>query len=146
MCEQWYSECRLDMFTPGVADRSLEICDGNSLLCYRLRDLNLTEEEFCNSMGFRVRDNECFDGNSAVSKKGRVKEKEKQKKDKSIVIYMLCTAGGCLSIIILAMVYSNRKNRVKDIRQLRLKALELQQMMHLRQAGQEHSIGSKEKD
>lgn len=131
MCEEWYSECRLDMFTPGVVDKSLEVCDASSLLCYRLKDVWNTPEEFCNSMGFAVRDMECFDGVPAASRKGKVISKEKR--DMSIVIYLICAAGITVAVVITSMVCSNRKERVKDIRKLRLKALELRQMIDKRE-------------
>ena len=73
LCSEWYNSCKLNYFTYyGIVDKAIEICEeGKSIVCSKLVDIVNSSTEFCEMMGFRESEADCFDGTPSAKLKGK---------------------------------------------------------------------------
>jgi hypothetical protein len=63
ICDSWYFACFNDLVDPQLKKIELApFCRDNSLICSSVKDSFKSSQEFCNFMGFNVRDQKV-DGN-----------------------------------------------------------------------------------
>jgi hypothetical protein len=100
----------------------LELCSSKSLVCAKLKDSKATAKDFCESMGYAVRKEQCYTGIPAATLRGAAFTKgDAESKGWGWELTTLAALAG----IALFFTLKGRLHRVGvDIREARLKAFD----------------------